>query len=134
MTDTKPTGRLLHACVTVSSAARAQQVFAELFGLPMVKKFEVGADLCATLFGFPGEATVHVYDAGPAALEVFVCHDMPQTRSSYDHVCVELADRAAVLDDAQARGMEVRRFRKDGKDVVMLRDLDGNLYELKQQV
>ena len=134
MTNTQPSGHLLHACVTVSSAARARQVFSDLFGLPLVKKFEVGADLCATLFGFAGEATVHVYDAGPAAIEVFVCHEKPQPRGSYDHVCLDLADLAAVLESAAAQGMEVRRFRKEDKDVVILRDKDGNLYELKQRV
>ena len=133
MTDTPRSGHLLHACVTVSSAARAQQVFAELLGLPLVKKFEVGADLCSTLFGFSGVATVHVYDAGPAALEVFVCHEKPQPRGSYDHLCLDLPDRDAVLESAAAQGMEVRRFRAGDKDVVILRDKDGNLYELKQR-
>ncbi len=45
MTDPRPgASRLLHAALTVSSEARAERVFVELFGLSLVKVFEVGPE------------------------------------------------------------------------------------------
>ena len=125
-------GEFVHACVTVRSEARAQRVFAELFAMPLLRRFEVGAELCDALFGIAGAAEVAVYDAGGAAMEVFICPELPDRGAHYDHVCVAVEDRAGTLRRAAHLGLEVRRFRKGAKDVVIVRDEDGNQYEIKQ--
>jgi catechol 2,3-dioxygenase-like lactoylglutathione lyase family enzyme len=133
MTDPRPgASRLLHGALTVSSEARAERVFVELFGLSLVKVFEVGPELCAALFGFAGEARARVYAAGEASVEVFVCPGAPAIGRRFEHLCFELADLEDVSARAIALGMEVRRFHKGDKEVVFVRDEDGNLYELKE--
>ncbi len=124
--------RVLHAAVTVSSEARAERVFARLFGLELVKVFEVGPELCMALFGFAGEARARVYGTSGASVEVFVCAEMPPMGRRFEHVCLVLDDLPAVVDRAPALGLQVRTFRKGDKEVVFLRDEDGNLYEVKQ--
>ncbi len=124
--------RFVHASVTVSSDARAEGLFGALFGMTLIKKSEVGPDLCHALFGVADGARIRVYEAGPATVEVFVAPGMARGPGGLDHICLELADLAGALEQAAGLGLEVRRFRKDDKEVVILVDGDGNLYELKQ--
>ena len=126
------TANALHAAATFRSEETAEAIFGGLFGLPRIKTFDVGPDLCGTLFGIERGARIIQYDAGAAAFEVFVDPAAPPPAPRFEHIAVEVADREHTLSRAAGMGMEVRRFVAGGKEVVFLRDGDGNLYEIKQ--
>ena len=132
MSNAPRPSRVAHAGITVSSEERATELFGGLFGLAVVKTFDVRLELTRALFDMDAEARAVVYAGGEGAeLEVFVCPERVARRETYDHLCVAVADRERLLGRAESLGMEVRRFRKGDKEVVFLRDLDGNLYEIK---
>lgn len=122
----------VHAGLRVSSEANARAVFEDLFGLERVKSFEAGADLMNNLFHVDKAVTVIVYQARQAAVEVFVAPDC-DSRTVFDHICIESADRAAVMESARGMGFEIRAHaRPDGSEIIFIKDTDGNLYEIKE--
>lgn len=133
MGDEGGAARLVHGAVTVSSEERARGVFQELFGLEQVKTARVGRELTERLFAMDAEATLLLYQAGPAAIEVFVCPDRAGAAAgrSYDHLCLAVPSPRDLAGRAAAMGFEVRRFPKGDGEVLFVRDLDGNLYEIK---
>ncbi len=126
----KSTG--LHTAVAVSSADHGAAVFGELLGLPVTRTFAIGHELVQALFDRRGESEITVYDAGGTLIEVFVDEEMTPRTDLYDHLCFQVGDLEGLLDRAQQMGLEVRRYHTGVKEIVFMRDLDGNLYELKE--
>lgn len=125
------TTNTLHAAITFSTEEYAQRIMGDLFGFTVIKAFDVGAELCQALFAFERGARLIQYDAGDAAIEVFIDPDRPSPRGRFDHLCFEVDEMDAFLDRAVSMGLEVRRFFTGAKDVVFIRDEDDNLYEIK---
>ncbi len=123
----------VHDSFTVSSEANARAVFEDLFGLARVKSFHANEELVKGLFGMEGEAEVIVYDAGPTQLEVFVCPRTAGRGEQYDHACMAVKDRPALMDKARSMGMTVFSFFKGDRELIFIQDLDGNRYEIKEQ-
>ncbi len=125
--------RLVHDAIAVSSRRRADELFGELLGMEVVKTFEVGEDLARALFGRAARLDVVVYDGITGAVEVFIDPAMRPRDGQWDHLCLAVRDVAGWLRRAAARGMEVRRFPKGDREIVFVRDRDGNLYEIKER-
>ncbi len=123
---------MIHASVTVSTPARAHQVFGELFGMGLVKEMTAPRELVQALFARDEEVRILVFDGNAAAVEVFVSDACAGRADRFDHICLTVPDRPSLLLVAGSMGFEVRRFPKGDRDVVFLQDLDGNLYEIKQ--
>lgn len=126
--------RGIHFCVAVSSAERAGALFGDLFGMKVTKTFTVGDDLVQALFGRGGELEVVVYDAVSVGVEVFIDPDLQPRSGQLDHLCLGVRDLESLLMRAGGMGMDIHRFHKGDKEVIVLRDLDGNLYELKEMI
>lgn len=122
----------LHCAVAVSSAERGKAIFGELLGLPVTRTFSIGRELVEALFHRRGETEITVYDAGQTLIEVFVDAEMKTRSNLYDHLCFQVSNLASLLDRAVGMGLTVRRFHTGVKEIVFVRDLDGNLYELKE--
>ena len=121
-----------HGGVSFSSEEHARQVFADLFGMTETRSFELDEALCEALFGRPRHIKVLVFDAGLFPVEVFVDPAGAPRDKDYDHLCVEVGEREAVIAEAVALGLRIRRGKKGDKEIVFLTDRDGNQYELKQ--
>ncbi len=127
-----PATTALHAALTFRTEAAAEAVFGDLFGMSRIKSTDLGAELCDALFGIDRPSTLILYDGGPSSFEVFIDPDAPMPSARFEHVCVAVADMDATLARAVALGLQVRRFvAGPDKTVVFLRDVDGNLYEIK---
>jgi catechol 2,3-dioxygenase-like lactoylglutathione lyase family enzyme len=112
---------------------RAQSVFEDLFGLERTKDFTGPAGLTNNLFGVDQEARILVYAAGPVDLEVFVSQSAAGRAPGFAHLCMGAANRDELVAKAEHAGFGVRRHaRPDGSFIIFIRDLDGNLFEIKE--
>ena len=123
---------VVHSAVTVGSEERAGKLFGELFGMTVVKEFSVDEGISEALFGFSGRAKIIVYDAGGTTVEAFVCPERVRGSDRYDHLCLEVPDRGEFLGRAAAMELAINRYEKNGREVVFIRDWDGNFYEIKE--
>ena len=126
-----PFAHALHAAITFRTEEYANRIMGDLFGLPTIKAFDVGTELCQALFAFDRGARLIQFDAGGSAIEVFIDPDRPAQRGRFDHLCLAVPDLEAFLDRAASMGLEVRRFDTGTKEVVFVCDEDDNLYEIK---
>ncbi|MFC2173438.1 VOC family protein [Acidobacteriota bacterium] len=126
---TKTTG--LHFATTFSSEDKARSLFGDLFGLTVIKEFSVDENLCGSLFEINQPVKIILFDAGPVAVEVFVSPETAGRSGWFDHLCVQVDDRSSFVERAEGMGLEIRRYVKNGKEIVFLKDWDGNLYEIK---
>jgi len=126
-----PLANTLHAAVTFRTEDHAHRIMGELFGFPVIKAFDVGTELCQALFAFDRGARLIQFDAGDAAIEVFIDPERPAQRGRFDHLCFEVPELEPFLARAADMGLEVRRFHTGTKEVVFVCDADDNLYEIK---
>ncbi|MBU2549304.1 MAG: hypothetical protein KKB20_12880 [Proteobacteria bacterium] len=124
--------KTVHAALVSASEQHADRFFQELLGLTRLKTKAVSAELAGRLFGRPEALNLIDYGGPDFRFEIFLDPDHAPTARRLDHVCLEIADREAFLDRAQAMGLEVRRAHKDGKQIVFIADFDGNLYEITE--
>lgn len=121
-----------HWGLTVSSETRARELFEKLFRMPVVKQFDVTESLSRSLFDIGGEARAIVFDAGGTVIEVFIDPESARRANRYDHLCLAVEGRDALLKRAEEMGLKINRFRKGDREIVFIRDFDGNLYEIKE--
>jgi len=122
----------VHAALGVGTEERAREIFEDLFGLSVIKEFEAGVELMEPLFGVKESVNVIVYDAGGAALEVFIDRAGNPPRDRFTHVCLQAADRPELVRRAEELGLGIRKHTKpDGGEIIFIVDTDGNIYEVK---
>lgn len=126
-----PTTNTLHAAITFSAEDYAHRIMGELFGFSVIKAFDVGTELCQALFDFDRGARLIQFDAGDAAIEVFIDPRRPAQRGRFDHLCFSVPELEPFLARAADMGLEIRRFHTGTKEVVFVCDEDDNLYEIK---
>jgi len=50
----------------------------------------------------------------------------------YEHICIEVEDKKEFIDRCKKYGIEPLVIKKEGKDLLFVRDFSNNLYEIKE--
>jgi len=125
--------QLIHAGLTSRSEAAADRFFRGVLGLEQTRRSALPAQLAEPLFGVHEDCEILYYGGGNLLLEVFVTGPRERTAGKIDHLCIEVADRDALLQRCAAEGVAVRKVAKGEGVVVFIEDGDGNLFEVKQR-
>ncbi|UCD13520.1 MAG: VOC family protein [Thermoplasmatales archaeon] len=122
---------LNHVALQYSDREKAAIFFTKILGIPRVKNFTLSKELSAGIFGINNGVDIDVYDNGRARFEVFISHT---TRNlSYEHICIEVKDKKEFILRCKKYGLEPFTIKKDGKDLLFVRDFSDYLYEVKEQ-
>jgi len=125
--------RLHHVALVRTSEAAAERFFGGLLGLQRRREKTAGAELCRALFGISREHPMIDYANEHLRVEVFLAPEAEAVPRHLSHVCLEVDDRAGLIDRCAAAGVEIRRATRGDSEVVFVVDEDGNLYEIKQR-
>ena len=124
--------KLNHTSVVCSSEEKAERFYGAILGLKRVKDFVIDRDLTRAIFDREGECRIIAYGSEELTVEVFIPSRLPETvRPTFVHICLEVEDSERFLASCEEEGFEVRRVPKGEKEVCFVRDLDGNLFEIK---
>lgn len=116
-----------------SSEAGADSFFVDLLGLAKSRVRDLPAELSETFFERRDPCRMIDYEgAGGVRFEVFVPQGALPAAAGYGHACLVVADRDELLARAAAMA-EVLRADRGGREIVFLRDADGNLFEIQQE-
>lgn len=125
--------RIHHIGLVCGSEEQAERFYHHLLGLERTRSYAVPAEVSRGLFGFDRTYRAYVYGKGGVTLEVFVVEGAPTIHPHLHHVGLEVEDLKGFLERCREMGVEVLEVAKEGKTVTMIRDFDGNLFEIKEK-
>ena len=124
--------KFIHTALVSSSIENATRFYEELLGLQLIKEFEIGKEFTKKIFSMDETFSIRLYDAGGAALEVFIGGEYSSIPSP-NHVCLEVEDRETLKTRADEMGYRIVEIEREGTyDLLFIHDHDGNIFEIKK--
>jgi methylmalonyl-CoA/ethylmalonyl-CoA epimerase len=124
---------LNHIGIVNESEDKAVRFYADLLGLEKTREFVIATELSEQLFSVSREIKVLVFERQGIKIEVFICPGCLPHTPEFRHIGFLVEDFPGMLDKARRSGVEVIEGRSGEKTVHFLRDLSGNLIEIKAQ-
>ncbi len=125
---------LNHVGIINESEEKAVRFYHDFLGLEKTREFVVSTKLSEQLFSVSHEIKVLVFERDSIKLEVFICPEYSRQPSpDYGHIGLLVDDLQAIKEKAQKTGVELIVGRTEEKTVYFLKDLSGNLIEIKQK-
>ena len=123
---------LNHVALKCNDEKEAKTFFSDVLGLPLSKKFELSGDLSKAIFGINDNVDILVYDNDETRFEVFI-GDVGK-KHGYEHTCIEVDDKKKFIERCKKHEIEPLTIKKEGKDLLFVRDYCGNLFEVKEKI
>ncbi len=121
---------LNHVALQCLNKEETEIFFTKILGIPKVKNFTISEGLSESIFGINKRVEVEVYDNGKTRFEVFI--GQSNRTPGYEHICIEVEDKKGFIDRCKKYGREPLIVKKEGKDLLFVRDFSNNLYEIKE--
>lgn len=123
---------LNHIGVANRSREDALKFYRDFLGLPLTREVTVPGELSEQLFSIPRGIPMLVFEKDGTKIEVFICAECGQPASDIKHFGLSLKNFQEVIEGARQAGIELIIGRTKEKTVYFLKDLSGNLIEIKQ--
>ena len=114
-----------HVGLQYNSKESARVFFNEILELDLKKSFTLSRELSKALFGISEDVTIDVYENDESYFEVFITKHKSQ--SQYQHICIEIEDKENLIKKCKKYGLEPILVKKNGKDLLFIRDFSNNL-------
>ena len=106
-------------------------LYETLFQCSFVKSFSLPSDFAYQVFSVKKEVDAFVYKAESGIFEVFITGETTK-RASCQHVCISVKSVEEFLSRCKQVGLEPYTVAKNEKTYVFMRDMVGNLFEIKE--
>ena len=103
--DLRAVGRIHHVAIIVRDIEQALAVYRDLLGLPVELILPIESDRVTIAFLRVGESKIELVQ--PTDDTTGVARFLATKGEGFHHLCLEVPDLAAVLDDLAARGVEL---------------------------
>ena len=120
-----------HVGLTITDPAEIKNFYQEVVDLNLKKEFTLPKELNQQIFGFYEDVPVSILSNGKADIEIFVTH-LP-ARNNYSHLCIEVADRDALINKAKAHKYPCIVVERKFEPLVFIQDRFGNSFEIKDK-
>jgi len=125
--------RVHHIALVCRSEKNADRFYRDLLGLEKTRSYTVSEALSKGLFGFDCVYQALVYSRNDVTFEVFVVEDARKVHPRLDHVGLEVEDQKRFLNKCGEMQVQVIEAPKEGRVITMVKDFDGNLFEIKEK-
>ena len=126
--------KLRHIALVYGSEANADRLLVDVLGLAKSERKTLSLELARAIFGRDRELGVINYTSEWLHVEVLLDDAHEADAGRIEHLCLEVEDLPGFVERCGRAGIGVRRTPKDGRWVTFVRDGDGNLFEIKEQV
>ena len=126
--------RLHHAALVSSSEANADKFYEDILKLGKIKTYVLKSNLALRIFDIDVECPLILYGNEDFAIEIFVTNQIPDKKAPLSHLCLEVEDREKFLTSCRSNGLEINLVPRGDSQICFVRDLDGNLFEIKQAI
>lgn len=124
---------LAHVALNVSSEEKADLFYKDLLGLQKSTPRSIPAHLAKAIFGIDKDIPMIHYTSQNLDFEIFVTGETSLLDPGAAHVCITIHNREEFLAKCEALSVQVIRIAKGEGFLVFVKDLDGNLFEVKVQ-
>jgi catechol 2,3-dioxygenase-like lactoylglutathione lyase family enzyme len=127
--------KLIHVALACRNEVNSDRFYQGLLGLRKIRSKTIPSSLAEQVFGRKEEFRIIDYADETLHFEIFVDPHVGREHGRLEHVCLEVVDLETFLRDCRASGATVLQVPKgDGGMLTFVRDYDGHLYEIKEQV
>ena len=124
--------KLHHAAVVCQSEENADRFYEGILGLKRIKTSTARKDLIQQIFDIPLECQFIFYGKDNVGVEVFIIPQKTGNGLHFEHLCMQVDNREALIAKCRAGGLEVREIPKGDAILVFIKDYDGNIFEIKE--
>ena len=122
---------LRHVALTSSSEEKSDKFYQVLLGLNKSKPKTIPPALSKALFDINSELTIINYLDEHLHFEIFVTsHNISSVRR-IEHVCLEVDDLAAFLENCRTLQVKILQVPKEDRLLTFISDYDDNFFEIK---
>lgn len=118
-----------HVAIECASQQHADQFFTTILGLGKVKTTILSKELSAAIFKIDQEVRFDFYENGKTRFEVFITS--ARSEKTFAHTCLEVDSKDDFIARCKEQGLDPFFVEKGGKQLSFVRDMSGNLYEIK---
>lgn len=122
-----------HVGLVCGSKERADRFYRELLGFERTRSFLVSAELARGLFGFDRTFQALNYVKEDLTFEVFVVEEGVVIPPQLHHVGLEVEDLRTFLERCRRMGVQILEVPKGEKIITMIKDFDGNTFEMREK-
>ena len=123
--------RIHHVALVCGSEENADRFYVDLLGFEQTRSFLVPADLAGGLFGYEERIQTLTYLKDDMCFEIFVVNGA-HASSPLSHVALAVENKREFLKKCERFQIRIVEVSKGEKTVTMIRDFDGNLFEIKE--
>lgn len=124
---------LNHVGIINKNEEEAVRFYRDFLGFEITKESLVPSELSEQLFAISRDINVLVFERDGIKIEVFISPEYKPACPDIMHTGLLLDDLSEIMEKAQQAGMELITGRTKEKTVYFIRDLSGNLIEIKQK-
>jgi catechol 2,3-dioxygenase-like lactoylglutathione lyase family enzyme len=126
--------RYVHSGLGSVSLENTDLFYGRLLGLERTEPKTLPRETVAALFGVETDLTMVYYQNETSQFELFVHPDLKcfnGARGNVSHDCIQVEGKDGFVEQCEKSGCEVLQVSKGDKVLTFVKDLDGNLFELK---
>ena len=124
---------LNHAGIINKSSEQALLFYRDFLGFELTREYVVPAELSRQLFALSRDITMLVFERDGTKIEVFISPEYTPASPDINHIGLLLDNFSELTERAGHEGIELITGRTKEKTVYFIRDLSGNLIEIKQK-
>ena len=124
---------LNHVALVCRSEENSDRFYQGVLGLAKTGSKMLSSALSNQIFGLDGEYKLVVYEKDGVKFEIFISggHVLPE--KDLAHVCIDVVNRAMLLQNCAAAGVEIIEIPRGEAVLVFIKDFDGNQFEVKEK-
>ncbi len=122
---------LRHVALTCRSEKNSDRFFKHLLGLQKSEPQTLAVSLSKAIFDVDDELLMINYRGENVHFEIFITGQTLNRERQIGHVCLEVKDLKAFLNECRTLEFEVIQVPKGDRTLTFIRDNDGHLFEIK---
>jgi len=124
---------LNHVGVINTKREDALRFYKDFLGFDLTREVSVSRDLSQQLFAVAIDIPMMVFEKDAVKIEVFIYPESKQPSPDIKHFGLLLENFSEVIEKAPGAGIELITGKTKDKTVYFIKDLSGNLIEVKQK-
>ncbi|MBN2600881.1 MAG: hypothetical protein JXR87_02690 [Candidatus Marinimicrobia bacterium] len=119
-----------HLGLTIAYDTDVREFYQDILGLDVRREFVLEKEMAERIFHLNRDVKIVAGMIGDMYMELFL--DSEGSRVVWEHVCLVVGDRAALIEKCRAKDYDVTVIEREPVDMVFVCDRSGNRFEIKQ--